>query len=547
MKRQYILLLILTLTISSCSVRNKAAEQFLITVDSLITVRRSDSAQVMLDNYNIEELKGEHRARYAVLLTQAHDKNYVVHTNDSLIKTAIDYYERHAGKNKQWLARAYYYNATVNRDRRNRLEEVKQFFKVLPLIEDGKSYELQVLTYGNLGTLFYANNLMNEADSLFQKAIQLNIQNNDTLRWILNITKSSNIHIEYDNNNYENIEKDLLLAKQLYEQLSQKPLNTERVLIRSLSYLYERMNHFSETKKYAFRKLEIDKSHIDSIDTYTILGSAYFKVNLYDSAVIYLSRALTDKYSNARAGAYLRLSDISEKLGKSKDAKKYIELYYNDLDSLNSRSKPVEIIAAFKDEIQEQLITQHQLLSKKKEASHQIITICIILLSLGIIIALYKVYSIRRSKLEADKEALKKELLDIQDELKAATSNNSVEKCGAENADYPDIHDSDIYNKFQQASFYDDITISDNDWLALIEILNKTYPNFLSKLKDMYKLKPIELRICILLKLHFKPAQIAQLVLRTKQSITATRKRLYSKIFQKEGSAEDFDKFISSL
>lgn len=547
MKRQYILYLILVLIISSCSVRNKEAEQFLTTVDSLITVRRSDSAQIILDNYNIEELKGEHRARYAVLLTQVHDKNYVVHTNDSLIKTAIDYYENHSKKNKQWLARAYYYNAAVNRDMKNRLEEVKQYLRVLSLIEDSKSYELQALTYGNLGTLFYANNLMNEADSLFQKAIQLNMQNSDTLRWILNITKSSNIHIEYNDNNYENIEKDLLLAKQLYEQLSQKPLNTERALIRSLSYLYERMNYFSETKKYAFRKLKIDKSHIDSIDTYTILGSAYFKVNLYDSAVIYLSRALTDKYSNGRAGAYLRLSNIYEALGNDKEAKKYIALYYDDLDSLNSHNKPVEIISSLKDEVQQQVIAEHQLLFKKKETSHQIIIACVILISLGIIIALYKVYSIRRSKLEVDKEALKKELLEIQKELEVASTNNSADKYDTANADCPDISGSDIYNKFQQASFYDDIIITDGDWQVLIEILNKTYPNFLLKLKEMYKLKPMELRICILLKLHFKPAQIAQIVLRTKQSITAARKRLYFKIFKTEGSAEDFDNFILSL
>ena len=267
----------------------------------------------------------------------------------------------------------------------------------------------------------------------------------------------------------------------------------------------------------------------------------------YDSAIIYLSNALTNYYSHNRANAYLRLSEIYANIGNERKAKECLEKHYNDLDSLNNHRKPVEIISTLKDEMQEQLITQHQLVSKKKEASHQIITVCIILISLGIIIALYKVYSIRRSRLEADKEALKKELLEIQNELKVTTGNNSADKYETANADYPDMHDSDIYNKFQQASFYDDITITDDDWLALIEVLNKTYPDFLSKLKDMYKLKPIELRICILLKLNFKPAQIAQLVLRTKQSITATRKRLYSKIFQKEGSADDFDKFISSL
>ena len=547
MKRQYIFYLILIIIISSCSVRNKEAEQFLTTVDSLITIRRSDSAQIMLDNYNIEELKGEHRARYAVLLTQVHDKNYVVHTSDSLIKTAIDYYEGHAGKNQQWLARAYYYNAAVNRDIKNQVEEARQYLKALPLVEDGSNYELQMLIYGNLGNIYCTNKLYAYGDSLFHKAITFNKQKNDTLRWVLNIIKISDIQIECENSNYEDIKQKLSTAEQLYKQSNKKRIPTERLLMRSFMYLYERMGLSDSVSKYAKQKLRLDKTLNDSVESYTVLGSANYHMGKYDSAIIHLSNALTTYFSHNRANAYLRLSDIYSKQGKEKEAKKYLELHYNDTDSINKTRKPVEIISAFKDEIQEQLITQHQLLSKKKEASHQIITVFIILLSLGIIITLYKVYSIRRLKLEADKEALKKELLDIQGELKVATSNNSAEKCGAENADYPDIHDSDIYNKFQQASFYDDITITDDDWLALIEILNKTYPNFLSKLKDMYKLKPIELRICILLKLHFKPAQIAQLVLRTKQSITATRKRLYSKIFQKEGSADDFDKFIASL
>ena len=114
-------------------------------------LEQSDSAQIMLNNYNVGEFKDEYRARYAVLLTQDHDKNYVVHTSDSLIKTAIDYYENHSKKNKQWLARAYYYNAAVNRDMKNRLEEVKQYHKAFPLVEDGSNYEFQLCLYGIFG------------------------------------------------------------------------------------------------------------------------------------------------------------------------------------------------------------------------------------------------------------------------------------------------------------------------------------------------------------------------------------------------------------
>lgn len=47
------------------------------------------------------------RAYYALLLTQARDKNYIVQTDDSLIRTAVQYYDSIG--DVQMQAKAYYH------------------------------------------------------------------------------------------------------------------------------------------------------------------------------------------------------------------------------------------------------------------------------------------------------------------------------------------------------------------------------------------------------------------------------------------------------
>ena len=60
----------------------------------LIEVGCADSALSILEGVNLAELSTiQSRAKYALLLTQAKDKNYITHTDDSLIRVAVDYYD----------------------------------------------------------------------------------------------------------------------------------------------------------------------------------------------------------------------------------------------------------------------------------------------------------------------------------------------------------------------------------------------------------------------------------------------------------------------
>lgn len=63
---------------------------------------RPDSALALLGRYTTRSFSDSADiAAYALLRTQADDKNYIDHTSDSLIKIAVRYYDRHGSKLQQ--------------------------------------------------------------------------------------------------------------------------------------------------------------------------------------------------------------------------------------------------------------------------------------------------------------------------------------------------------------------------------------------------------------------------------------------------------------
>ncbi len=85
---------IIFLFLTSCLSPTDRVIPSLLHADSLIEVGCADSALSILEGVNLAELSTiQSRAKYALLLTQAKDKNYITHTDDSLIRVAVDYYD----------------------------------------------------------------------------------------------------------------------------------------------------------------------------------------------------------------------------------------------------------------------------------------------------------------------------------------------------------------------------------------------------------------------------------------------------------------------
>lgn len=82
--------ILLSVSLSSCS--SSVKNPLLLCADSLMEVSPDSALSILESISSPQKLSRADRALYALLLTQARHKNYVPLDDDSLIKTAVDYY-----------------------------------------------------------------------------------------------------------------------------------------------------------------------------------------------------------------------------------------------------------------------------------------------------------------------------------------------------------------------------------------------------------------------------------------------------------------------
>ena len=84
----------------------------------------------------------------------------------------------------------------------------------------------------------------------------------------------------------------------------------------------------------------------------------------------------------------------------------------------------------------------------------------------------------------------------------------------------------------------------DDDITSLMQVSFSLSPTLLSLLKP---LTAKEQTICLMIRLHLQPSEIAVLTGSSPQSITNMRVRLLQKLFNENGGAKDFDQRICAV
>jgi len=92
-------------------------------------------------------------ARYALLKTQTHDKNWIDDTNDSLILRAVRYYDEHGSKREQMLA--HFYHGAIFRNATDYGAAFVAYRQAESLALELEDSHYLSLIYGNLSSLSY--------------------------------------------------------------------------------------------------------------------------------------------------------------------------------------------------------------------------------------------------------------------------------------------------------------------------------------------------------------------------------------------------------
>ena len=176
--------------------------------------------------------------------------------------------------------------------------------------------------------------------------------------------------------------------------------------------------------------------------------------------------------------------------------------------------------------------TERKLKAKNRVFLYIIVGMCLVAAG----VAVY-VWQLRKRKREVERK-----LAEIEEEhtLRPALVADAMKQVEAA------FFQSDYYLALRRRIEAGD-NIKPDEWKELEQHLKAIYPRFISSLYGLYNLSPTEYQVCLLTKIRSTPKEMADVLCKDKSTISSIRKRLYKKVFGKEGSGKEWDEFILSL
>ena len=307
------------MTIFSCKdVRNGEVYRLLTDVDSYIE-SRPDSALAVLEGIEKSELTSkELEAKYALLLSQALDKNYIDLQSDSIIAPAVRYYERYGSADEK--LKMYYYSGRIKQNAGDNEGAMEMFVK-------GEEYAERCADKVAAGRLFNAKLVVNQ----------------DIFNYPQAIIDARNAAEAYQEAGYMSgyflMINDLAILYQL-EPDEAKHKEYMDILKANWNLLSERhrshyytilLNPYSNSDDLENLIREYTTEIKDSsLIIWPGIAEAYIRLNDPKSALEALEYSLIYNNDGKDAAYYLTLSDAYEQMGRSTEAfsayKKYVEI-----------------------------------------------------------------------------------------------------------------------------------------------------------------------------------------------------------------------------
>lgn len=564
---------LLLLAFVSCGKRNDGLPA--LQRVALLANTHPDSAMALLDSLRDSIFLQPRSVRmyYDLLTVKARDKAYIRHTSDSLIRSVLRYYERQ--NDKKHLPETYYYAGRVYSDLGDAPQALNYFIRASETA-DGKDYDLLSRIYSQIGTLYLYQAVYDKALPVFRKCYQYNLLEGDSaalVYCIRNIGRAYSVLNQVDSALYYYKVADSL-AIRLGSNFLRRKVNGE------LSAYYTQLGMYKEAYKCLQMALS-QMSLAERAPRYSTAARYYFSVNQIDSAYYYSKRMTEiERYSYKKEG-YEGLARIARLRGNYEKAFEYFDKYlvYADSTSELVRTEAVrKINALYNYQLREE--ENNRLQMQNKQQKNYIVWITA---SMVVVVALFFAYRQNRKRKEEGRinqlqklkaleeqkyrqsqefiEENKKRIAELEKELQASkivqnqpqqellhARKQSLEKDNEQVEAYRRLEAeavkaleiSDIFRKCHEV----DGNLSVEDWQTLTAAIDSTYSQFTHRLKDLYPVSDVELQVCLLLKIGISSTRIAQLVLRSKQAVTSIRKRLYKKVFGREGTPDEWDQFI---
>ena len=317
-----------------------------------------DSALNLLKGiHDPEKLWGESQATYALLMTQAMDKNYMKFSSDSLIALALNYYTI-TQTSPIMYAKALFYHGRVMLELDKEEEALKFFLAAKDIYERTKDHKMLALIAEEVGMINRKQDLYDDALTNFREALTTYKQLKDSLSVIsasLNIARVYLFKSEWDSCS--------LYYNNALEIAVQKNYLSEITILHELGILYRSMQNLSEAERYFLAAYEKETDEEKKYMECLSLGYLYMQMGQTENARKYLMMSANSSKAYTQISAYDCLYFLEKDIDNFEEAIVYHELadsITNAMEELNSR----ELIASLQKKYENEKLRNDNLQMK---------------------------------------------------------------------------------------------------------------------------------------------------------------------------------------
>ena len=563
-----------------------------------------DSALMLLEQIeNKENLSRKDKAHYYLLLTEAEDKTYVTHTTDSLISIAADYYEKTDDLGRK--AKAWYYKGRINQDLGHPLKAQEYYLKALRDEEKIEDHALLGRIHNHIGMLYAYQKVYEKALPFQKKAVENFHLLSDSTGQVFALRDLGRTFLMLGHQDSAIIcnQKAIALMRKriipsVYTELAGFYIDRQRLeeahgLLRTslqnvakpqakypvylvLGELYKKSGQIDSAcfylqacinsaplpetragglfhlKEIALEKGQWEQAALlskqyellkDSIEQGKNAESirnvqAFYSYNEIEQdlweARLYASKQKSFYSLLITACLFLLTIALLRFIHYRRERKSLLQRLKANEEQIQRNEQTLKNISDVKDSLQNEIQiykTKERQLSKEKDEQLKRTNEEI------------RQKIMQLEKLSHTKDELEKNLLTLRSEnsnLKKREQAREEERKKIEESER--LQNERLYDKFRSPAGWEP---TDTDWHKLFISVDKLYPKMVTTLQKSTSLNESERKICYLSKIGVKPGAIE--ILLSKGNVSVYRKRLYEKLTKKEGTAKDFDKYISDI
>jgi len=563
-----------------------------------------DSALMLLEQIeNKENLSRKDKVHYYLLLTEAEDKTYVTHTTDSLISIAADYYEKTDDLGRK--AKAWYYKGRINQDLGHPLKAQEYYLKALRDEEKIEDHALLGRIHNHIGMLYAYQKVYEKALPFQKKAVENFHLLSDSTGQVFALRDLGRTFLMLGHQDSAIIcnQKAIALMRKriipsVYTELAGFYIDRQRLeeahgLLRTslqnvakpqakypvylvLGELYKKSGQIDSAcfylqacinsaplpetragglfhlKEIALEKGQWEQAALlskqyellkDSIEQGKNAESirnvqAFYSYNEIEQdlweARLYASKQKSFYSLLITACLFLLTVALLRFIHYRRERKSLLQRLKANEEQIQRNEQTLKNISDVKDSLQNEIQiykTKERQLSKEKDEQLKRTNEEI------------RQKIMQLEKLSHTKDELEKNLLTLRSEnsnLKKREQAREEERKKIEESER--LQNERLYDKFRSPAGWEPM---DTDWHKLFISVDKLYPKMVTTLQKSTSLNESERKICYLSKIGVKPGAIE--ILLSKGNVSVYRKRLYEKLTKKEGTAKDFDKYISDI